>query len=979
MKYISNRDQFLKESKFTGLQPYEKTPYSGENFPIFEEYSDPKSGPFHNDIGWNDSLLGRFINHLVRKAKIMIGKMRLKGLIRQLKETFQNIIDNGKIAAQNSQNKSEIARVILYSFFWELTQAVDRGERVLILRNLTQAALDALEKTDDFDEKDSLKSELEAFLKFLEQFDENDGEIGEDEDEDGEDGDSEESTEDNSEVMKKAYPMMITNLKAIITIINKVATMKTMDKPKEKQDVKKHKTLPNETINKIAQANNVSADLIWTKNANTKVPGGRDTLTQWLDKAQNNPANKTKKVVNGKDTFINRDKSDIILPKDVLLLLEKDVLAGNRQVKDPKQLQQQQKVKDATKSGVIAGGQTAKEIEFADRHTREAFAILKGAVAILGNEDFYSVTSKFLQDLTDNTQGGNLNPTKLKNIKALYNEINIYLRDNKNQLDSLRGVALYKEGSLEELSDKGKIKSIAKKIAIFSVTIMKFKGENLALSKDLNAGIKSFVDSFTLIQKVPIFKPEGIKKSDKVNDSFLSSYDSFIKLLREADGDEDEEEDDDTPTQSGKAGELPTGSVSEKIKDFFDKNCMGVKAFTISKTEALKISENLGNTKINKFIIDGFDPIIEIIRIFNRAYKIYTVRIISKRSEGVTGGTSGPSAGTAMEYTPLGTDGGAPYRHITTFNIWEDAVMDIIGDRDNQIIFDKKTVLLVGDEERPEKGVALRKFIFDMLEGEKLYGKEGGGSSDAGKGTQHKFLTEYFGEVDNSVQTQLGEVTVGDGTEGNGELQKEINDAAIEVRLSKLDRQPDPKPGTMFTINLTETINDSYRFINESTRTEVRQYTFLITENNSGTLGLVYTNSFGGFNSMLTNIGSFKLQNIKGDFQNLKTNVTPDALVRHYTKIKATDFNQIIKKSSKIKINHTKNEEYQSLINSNEYIINDIFWLTKKDKDTNKPIIVEIKDDGENIALTKAKKWLNKKGKWSFVSVIPQNAKIERA
>jgi hypothetical protein len=945
------------------LQTYEKTPYSGENFPIYEKYSENTS--FHNDIGWNDSLLGRFINHIIRKVKVAIGKMRIKDLIRQLKLTFEEIITKGKIAAQNSVNKNEIAKVILYSFFWELTQAVDRGERVLILRNLTQTALDSLvNDTNDFDEKDSLKSELEAFLKFLEQFDENDGEIGEDdeddEDNEDEDSDSEESTEDNSEIMKKAYPMMITNLKAIITIINKVATMKTMDKPKEKQDVKKHKTLPNETVNLIAKSNNVATDVIWTKNANTKVPGGRETLSQWVDGATKNAANKGK------------DKSDIILPKDVLLLLEKDV-AGNRQVKDPKQLQQQQKVKDATKSGVIAGGQTAKEIEFADRHTREAFAILKRNVDILGNKDFYSVTSEFLEDLTDNTKGGNLNPTKLKNIKDLYNEINIYLRDNKNQLDSLRGVALYKEGSLEELSDKGKIKSIAKKIAIFSVTIMKFKGENLALSKDLNAGIKSFVESFTLIQKVPIFKPEGIKKSDKVNDSFLSNYASFTKLLREADGDENED-DDDTPTQSGKAGELPTGSVSEKIKDFFDKNCMGVKAFTISKTEALKISQNLGNTKINKFIINGFDPIIEIIRIFNRAYKIYTVRIISKRSEGVTGGTSGPSAGTAMEYTPLGSDGGAPYRNIKTFDIWEDAVMDIIGNRDNQIIFDKKTVLLVGDEERPEKGVALRRFMFDMLEGEKLYGKEGGGSS---KGTQHAFLTEYFGEVGDSVQTQLTTATIGDGTEGNGKLQKEIDNASIEVRLSKLDRQPDPKPGTMFTINLTETINDSYRFINEAT-TEVRQYTFLITENNSGTLGLVYTNSFGGFNSMFTNIGSYTLNKVEGDFQNLKTRITPDALVRHYTKIKATDFNQIIKKSSKIKINHTKNEEYQSLINSNEYIINDIFWLTKKDKD-NKSIIFEIKDDGEDIALTKAKKWLNNKGKWSFVSVIPQNAKIEKA
>ena len=94
MKYLINREQFLKESKFTGLQTYEKTPYSGEEFQIYESdgyATNHGAGPFHNDIGWNDSLLGRFINHLVRKAKIMIGKMQIKGLTSILKSTFDEI------------------------------------------------------------------------------------------------------------------------------------------------------------------------------------------------------------------------------------------------------------------------------------------------------------------------------------------------------------------------------------------------------------------------------------------------------------------------------------------------------------------------------------------------------------------------------------------------------------------------------------------------------------------------------------------------------------------------------------------------------------------------------------------------------------------------------------------------------------------------------------------------------------------------
>jgi hypothetical protein len=120
MKYLSNRNQFLRESKFTGLQTYEKTPYSGEYFQINE--SEYGAGPATNDIGINDSLVGRFINHIIRKAKVAIGKMRIKSLTNQLKSTFDELVYKGKVAAQDDDGRSQTARLVLYSFFKQLDE-----------------------------------------------------------------------------------------------------------------------------------------------------------------------------------------------------------------------------------------------------------------------------------------------------------------------------------------------------------------------------------------------------------------------------------------------------------------------------------------------------------------------------------------------------------------------------------------------------------------------------------------------------------------------------------------------------------------------------------------------------------------------------------------------------------------------------------------------------------------------------------------
>lgn len=967
MRYISNRDNFLRKIKSSEV--LEKMPYSNREFMINEDYAtNHGAGPFHNDIGWNDSLVGRFINHLIRKAKILIGGLQMSGLIRRLKYQFDNMIDEAVMMDVDDETKSMIAKIALYTFFWELTEAVKAGVKSTILIDLCNSSITKLKELEDFEEKDSLNDELLKFLEFLKTIDPNEGisltdpeEEGDEEDGE-EEGDEEEGNKEDEEDSKESsksleYKYLIQNLKSISTIINKVATMK-LGKEATKLVIKKHTTVDGQTVNQISKEKNIKTDIIWSKNANTKIDNNGTTLTQWLTKAQSNPSNKTK------------DKNDIVLPKNVTLLLEKSVpLAVNRQVKDPKQLQQQQKVKDATKAGVIAGGQTAKEIGFEDRHTREAFEKLKNAVNILTNKDFYSVTSKFIDDIAQNTKGGNLDPKKIKTIKNLYNEINIYYRDNKGQLDSLSKASLYKE-SVEELSKN--IKSVAKKIAIFSVTIMKFKGENLSLSKDLNTAIKDFISSFEIIRQSSITEPEKVTKKDveeKKNDSFIFKYDSFLKFIKEAEEDDDDDggsefdndddETDETNDGDKTASSPPTGSSVEKVQDFFDENCKGVKSFTVDKTEVEKVKNNLKQIEKEKssYLINGFDPIIEIVRLFNRAYKIYVHTVISKRRKGLSGNDSGPSPGTLMEYTPMSSNGeGGPWRNNKLFNQWENAVFDILGDRKYQFIFNKDTKMRVPKVPNPKKaedwelrdnaGANLRKFMTEILDGDALYSF----GSTSGKGAQAKLLEKYFGKPDDEANEYINKVD--DLVEENTKTNNKINESKITLKFKSMNVL-----GSLGQVFLVTGKNKD--------GVDIRRVFFVLEaerESKNPFILLSY-NGFGPVAKFISQTGNFKYDkgDSKDDLKETQVQFNGKDYDKKISKIKSS-ISEVFKPNNKINIGYIVSGHPKD-VNYEEITIKDIYFLTSDGED-GKPKLYnfpadKIKDLKTSFKLTDHVRYLN--------------------
>ena len=267
------------------------------------------------------------------------------------------------------------------------------------------------------------------------------------------------------------------------------------------------------------------------------------------------------------------------------------------------------------------------------------------------------------------------------------------------------------------------------------------------------------------------------------NESRIYNYLDFIT----------EEKDDDLLKGESK-------DVGGKVKVVFDK------IFTVEYLEKYQVTKE----DESKFQDKGertltIDPIIEIVKIFNRAYKIHTPGTIpSGRKNGKVSNSvfrEYEYVGTSSDDARMSEEGGVnpgigPYRNKTLFNKWENAVMDIIKDPKYQEIFNKKTVFKFGkadtrantvkdkelytgggEKETSQEGGgrALLKFMSEMLDGSSLYRT----------GAQSAFISKYFGVT-------IDEKNLGFG--GKKETEK-INVVAEKVAdtNSKLEFKKVPK------------------------------------------------------------------------------------------------------------------------------------------------------------------------------------------
>ena len=759
MRHLHSRDNYLKNINERKRIQQDKMLEDLTTKLILEENA-PGSGAFGNNVKWGDSLLGRFINFVIRKIGVGVDMGRISLVSKQMKSQFERLVSESAIRTLSKEDQEDISKVQISSILGVLKKAVDDGEKVGKLKDITQSTIDNLEDLEVSEKSEESKkviiAALEEFLKFLEKYKDSDGKGGplsEDADktEDDDEKESEEGKPGDKISIKTGYPTMIKNLKALSLVLANYKKFKPNAIASAPEDyiyiTKGGETIEAIQIDVKINKNKLAIEQIWSANAKTLEP--------YTIKADKSKMDKNKLQL-GKDIKIK-----LSLVKESFIFEEGPI--------------QTSMVGD--KSGIGAGGGKDRNVGTGkEDHLTQAYTKLKKACEVLENpkDKGIGVTFDFLKAITDKS----VDEESKVAIKSLYKEILRYLIGDKKATLNAPADSLFVE-SIDTIKDKNKKIIVAEKIARFTMRAIQFDGQNLyAGLGDLGKPLQQFVDSMKELKKID---PEELKEVVKKQESKLLKYDSYLTLIREAEGDEAQAQ--------GENKEDKSAEISKEIKEYFDEN-LDFDAFLLSEEEVKVVEEKVEDASKKQgksIVINGMNPIIEIVRLFNRAYKLHTTDVIpGARTDGAVDRL------TYNEYTAFGGGSGAPsatehgpYRHKKTFNIWEDAVFDILADTRFSPVFAKETVLDDGGGNvREGAGVALRQLMTDLLDGDNLYKSSGGGDS---AGAQKKAIEKYFGETATTFFETNSDVQLGMVDKKTGKNDIEINnETADAITVSNL-------------------------------------------------------------------------------------------------------------------------------------------------------------------------------------------------
>jgi hypothetical protein len=340
-------------------------------------------------------------------------------------------------------------------------------------------------------------------------------------------------------------------------------------------------------------------------------------------------------------------------------------------------------------------------------------------------------------------------------IKSKYNQISEKIQEKP----LYENIQLIDDTLLKGPKEKAQAKSLrdsaAEKIAMFASVSMLFVGEGLyGELGELGKNLDKFNNEFQKLLNTEF--------TEKTSESKLFRYADFISINE----DKNEKE------------------IAEEIQKYYDENVSYTK-WKVTKEEVEKVDQQIKTSKPSSI---GYDRIIRIVKLFNKAHKIHTTDVIpSGRKSGKV------SNRTFREYEYVGdsssgsrpaTDGGVepgtgPFRNKKVFNKFESEILSIIENSDYRDFFSSDVEITNKDgkttEKKPGDGKILLKFINDLLDGNKLYKS----------GAQSKFFQEYFGfKVDDKDFGARGT------SSGSSESLKPSKESSTKVEL-KIGKKPE--------------------------------------------------------------------------------------------------------------------------------------------------------------------------------------------
>ena len=918
MKYLTRREDFLRSTKLIES----KTDILKEVYPLNEGTG--TGGPFYNEDAFYDTALGRIFSHVIRKIGIMANLVRIRPVIRRLEHEFNRLAIEGILEnLETDEERIDIYRVQISALYQALVMLVDNEGNVGEIKFATDSALsltnELLEKPVGKEMKLEVpKKELEDFKKFLEQFKDDEGGKESEEEEEEE----EEEAESDNQNYKKEHIDNLFALKGILEGLKSlelgIAAAQNSNSDKKTKNIK-----PGDTLQKISQETGVDITTIKSKNT-------------WLSKYNDTDALPTK------DKTTNKEYTLVL----ETLIIESSVSSflGTLSAKIVKLFKSK--------------GGDQKNIK---QNILNALIKYRDSIRSLSDNNKIPITLELINELITNKE------KYAEKISVLYREVREYMVGKK------KATLNYTPDKLMEAEDLTK-KQVGDTLGAGSPEIIEVEGKKYYVS-DMAWKISKFAlrayqvndaDLYDVLSAVSEPTKNFVNTLKQLNNKIEAKKESRLldyigfKLIREADGDDTTTDTQTGATTSGQnqaqsqttqtePNAVATGTVSERIKEFFDKNCKTVRTYIMDKTEIIKICENfdkITEQKKDTFIIPGMDPIIQIVRLFNRAYKLHTVPTISKRTGGKV------SASVYKDYTSFGgrSSGGdslngwaGPFRNNKIFNLWEDAVVSIMGSRKFEFIFTPKTKLRIPKVPNPVKqedyefregaGAKLRTFMNDMLDGDELY-KDG-----TTQGAQKRFIEKYFGELKDG---EVKDTTIpgSDDASVNSGTSTAVAASTQIANFTKNQIVNAPwKKGMIFAVLTTETDKDGKAV-------DATRY-FMIEGPNS----VSFSKTMFFFDKLITKsenadaMDGRKWKVEKGDIAKMEERAQgTDKFEMRYTKDKKA-LDQIFKKDNKLTITYNTGAN-KDVDNTKSFKIKEIFWLGLIGEDKKfKPFELNIKPE----------------------------------
>jgi len=751
MKYLKYREDFLhKEVKLNESKIQEQI-----------KGSVMISEAFENDITWGGSLLGRMINSIIRKGKVMVNSTRINSLAKDLKSQLDELVGQALMGSDdNIKKKVELIKVkFLITAIYEVvesnkTVAEKKGELVADGADdagLIQVTIKEIEKISDeqLPKKQELIDKLKRFREALLKL-KIEAEPTKEDEEDDDDNDSE----------IKFYNHTIDLLKSVVSlndvIINKKIGNAEKTNISAKLEVGKEYTNKNNKVcmivslyHKVTRPNkDVGGDGVFftkdDKKGETLAPDlalvvYRDEKTKkYLPNSPTQAINKTDlKPYTGNDTLKDNEGKPLQSPLAKI---------GTGSVQGQKEGENIKKSNDS----YYYENESLPIFEDTDLENNETHA--KAAwnkVLSTWNKTGIQKMVPRIQDLLKKSESGS------KVEKQWIMDLGKQIMLNKSTVGAnpMKFDDLIKEAESIPTS----YNDIPKAISLVSRVILSFKEDMglLGALGDANSSIKLFVNSFDEMSKIyPNLKAkkkeEPKKEEEKTpeaqNASRLYNYSKFLSL-NEADEDQPEMEKENNEEPQNK----PETSETDEVKTEWSKEFKEGEEneWTVDEKEAKQLqkeTEVLKDKEVEVKADPYVDQIIRIIRIFEKAYRLYATDVIpSGRPNGRI------SQKTFREYEYIGGKetnpgwsadvgpSGGPWAAKLPYQKWQDGVMKIIEKPEYRRVL--ANIKFVSDAESstdtkmksPGSGRTLFTFINDLLAGEGTF-----------RSIRKKILDDYF-------------------------------------------------------------------------------------------------------------------------------------------------------------------------------------------------------------------------------------------